>query len=120
MAYDDMEVMTYRILKYLDECLKAGKTPTKEDILRDCQLYKLPERYADSLLEEVSDSGYVRGISKMPTKDGDLVMVHENVRITLAGRQYLVENSRMQEVKNMLGRAFEIAIETAVKALLPR
>ena len=119
MAYDDMEVMTYRILKYLEECLKAGKTPTKEDILRDWQVYRIPERYADSLLEEVSDNGYVRGISKLSTKDGDLVIVQDNIRITLAGREYLVENSRMQEVKSMLGRAFEIAIETAVKALLP-
>jgi hypothetical protein len=119
MAYNDMEVMVYRILKYLDECLKAGKTPTKEDILRDCQLYKLPEKYADSLLEELSDSGYVRGISKLATKDGDLITVQDNIRITLAGRQYLVENSRMQAAKEMLGRAFEIAIETAVKALLP-
>lgn len=119
MAYDNMEVMIYRILRYLDECLKAGKTPTKEDLLRDCQLYKLPERYADSLLEEVSDNGYVRGISNLSTKDEDLVIVQDNVRITLAGRKYLVENSRMQEAKNMLGRAFEIAIETAVKALLP-
>lgn len=119
MAYNDMEVASYRVLRYLDECLKAGKTPTKEDLLRDCQLYKLPGRYPDIVLEELSDNGYVRGISAITTKDGDIMMVQDNVHITLAGRQYLVENSRMQAVREFLGRAFEIAVQAAVKALLP-
>lgn len=119
MAYNDMEVMIYRILRYLDICLKSGKAPTKEDILRDCQLYKLSGSYADALLEELSDDGYVKGISSVSTKDGDIVLVHDNVRITLAGRNYLTDNSHMQEIKTMLGKAFEMAIEAAVKALLP-
>ncbi len=91
MAYNDMQVMIYRILRYIDICLKSGKTPTKEDILRDCQLYKLSESYADALLEEVSDDGYVKGISTVSTKDGGVVIVHDNVRIRLTGRNYQTE-----------------------------
>lgn len=119
MAFNDMEVAVYRVLRYLDECLKAGKTPTKEDIIRDCQLYKLPEKYADAILEELSNNGYAKGIRKIETKNGGIMFVQDNVRITLAGHQYLTENSRMREVRDFLGKAFEMTVKAAVEALLP-
>lgn len=119
MAYDDMMVMIYRVLRYLDACLKAGKTPTKEDILRDCQLYKLPEEYRDNLLKEISDQGLVHGITVIESKDGDIVFVQDDVRITMCGEQYLSENSAMQKARELLGKAFEITVQAAVKALLP-
>lgn len=119
MAYNDMAVMIYRVLRYLDVCLKAGKTPTKEDILRDCQLYKLPDQYRDNILKEISDQGFVHRITVIESKDGGIVFVQDDVRITMCGEQYLAENSAMQKAKEFLGKAFEIAVEAAVKALMP-
>jgi len=38
MAQNDMEIIVYKILSYLYECMKAGKHPRLEDMGSTCLL----------------------------------------------------------------------------------
>ena len=119
MAQDDIEVVMYKILKYLYECMKAGKKPRLEDICYDCQMFSISERYWYQIMRELIDNGYIKGFNIYATKDGDIIHMSDNAGITLKGREYLRDNSGMNEAKNIAGKAFEIVLESIIKALLP-
>ena len=42
----------------------------------------------------------------------------DNVGITLKGREYLCENSRMKEAAEVCGTAFKIVLESVIAALM--
>ena len=41
MAQNDMEIIVYKILSYLYECMKAGKHPRLEDMGSTCQMFRI-------------------------------------------------------------------------------
>ncbi|MFQ9435582.1 MAG: hypothetical protein ACLR1R_04080 [Ruminococcus callidus] len=45
MAKNDMEVIMYKILRYLYECMKAGKTPDLANIMWNCKMFDIPKAY---------------------------------------------------------------------------
>ena len=45
MAKDDMEVIMYKILKYLYECMKKDISPQLEDFSWDSKLFHIPQNY---------------------------------------------------------------------------
>lgn len=116
MAKDDMEVIIYKILRYLYDAMKAGKQPQEEDIWYNGRLFKIPKSYWIQIIMEMRDNGLIAGERISITKDGPLVDLSE-VRITLAGRQYLEENSRMEAAKRFAGQAFDAVLEAVIKAL---
>ena len=115
MAKDDMDVIIYKILRYMYECLKAGRKPVLEDICYDCRLFSIPERYWESIIRELIDAGYVRGITYRITKSGLLIDMMDDASITLDGVHFLEENSGMAKAKQFLGNAFEIVLDTVLK-----
>ena len=120
MAYDDMEVIMYQILKYLYECMKCGVTPREIDFNHGARLFEadIPEAYWKQVMEELQDHNYIKGLIVGPmTKDG-IIMDASRVRITLEGVQFLKENSGMQRAADKLGRAFEILLAGIVQALI--
>ena len=119
MSYDDIEVVMYKILKYLYECMKAGKRPRSEDMCYDCQMFTINEKYWYQIMNELIDNGYIRGFIKIITKDGDIIQMMDNAGITLKGRDYLRDNSAMKAAKDVVGKAFEIVLDGIIKALLP-
>ena len=119
MAQDDIEVVMYKILKYLYECMKAGKRPRAEDVCYDCQMFTINEKYWYQIMNELIDNGYIKGFSKVITKGGETIQMLDNAGITLKGRDYMRDNSGMQEAKNIVGKAFEIVLESIINALLP-
>ncbi len=46
MAKDDINVIMYKILKYLYECKKAGIRPSEEDIVYNSKLLNIPRLYS--------------------------------------------------------------------------
>ena len=61
MAQNDMEIIVYKILSYLYECMKSGKHPRMEDMGCVCQMFRIPQEYWNQVMEELIDCGYVKG-----------------------------------------------------------
>ena len=57
MAQNDMEVIMYKILKYLYECMKADVPPRMEDINCTCQMFQIPLRYWGMIMDELISRG---------------------------------------------------------------
>lgn len=118
MAKNDMPVIIYKILKYLYECMKAGKQPDEMDFCAESKLISIPQRYWDCVIREMYDNGFVRGVSVLSTKDGTLITLGSDFSITLKGVAFLEENALMQKVREHLGTAIEVTIGTLVKAII--
>ena len=116
MAKDDMRVIMYKILKYLYGCMKIGKRPALEDMCCKSTLFQIPEEYWEQVIAELSEAGYVKGFICTMAKDGLAVTMTDSARITLAGVDFLEENGNMAKVRQFLGSAFEIVLETVLKA----
>ena len=110
MAKDDMDVIIYKILRYMYECMKQGRKPMLEDICHDCMLFKIPKSYWDNIIVELINAGYVRGFMHRDSKDGLVITMTDSAAITLDGVHFLEENNRMAKAKQFLGTGFEIAL----------
>lgn len=117
MAKDDMEVIIYKILRYLDACSKNGKIPMIEDIAPSCDMFNIPERYWNQIMEELIDNGYVRGILKISSPSGMRIKLTEKAGVTIKGAEYLKENSRMKSAADFLGKGFEILLSSIISML---
>lgn len=118
MAIDDMRVIMYKILRYLYDCNKNGRTPRFEDMCHHCKLFRVQHDYWAQIVMELMDLGYIKGFSRIATKDGINIQMQDGARISLAGVEYLEENSTMQKVKDFLGEAFEILLSSVISALV--
>lgn len=119
MAKDDYFVIVYKILKYLYECMKAGKRPMAEDIQPSCQMFSIPEPYWSSIMSELIDCRYVKGIYKVDIMgSGTGYKFSPEAAITMAGVEFLQENSRMQKAKDFVGEEFK-SVLAGVIAQLP-
>lgn len=59
MAYNDMDVIIYKILAYLYECMKNGVAPREEDMCSSAKLLRIPERYWLQIIEEMQAEGLI-------------------------------------------------------------
>lgn len=118
MAYNDMEVIMYKILKYLYECMKNGATPREEDYTYSSKMIHIPEKYWNQIIEELQSCGYVKGFYSLNTKDGIQMQPTDSARITFKGQQFLKENGSMHEVKEFLGRAFDNIVHGLIQAII--
>ncbi len=118
MAYNDMDVIIYKILSYLYECMKSGVAPREEDLCANAKLFRIPQRYWLQVIEEISDEGLVKGFRFLMIKDGMLVDVSEDARITIKGKQFLTENSRMAAARKFLGAGFNETLSIMIKAII--
>lgn len=95
MAKDDYFYIVYVLLSYLYKCLKKGTavTPEKLDELGS----KYSSEYWTYVLTNLSDDGYITGITKITTLMGESYKA-TNVKITPKGIEYLNENSTMKKI----------------------
>lgn len=110
MSKDDMEVIMYKVLKYLYESLKAGHKTCLEEVAWKCKLFDITREYWLLIMREMIDSGYVSGIKYVAAKDMEGVIETGTFSITKAGREYLTENSTAQKIKATLGDVFSITL----------
>ena len=68
MAYNDYEVITYKILKYLYDCLKEDDDIERIRLTRE--YYDVPRKYWEFILCNLIECGFVSGIIASNTKDG--------------------------------------------------
>lgn len=117
MSYDDYDVIVYKVLKYIYQCLKAGVYPSldkAQEITRCNDVYWL------QVIQSMVNDGYLQGV-KIPDYLGNDAKPIANPRslgLTQKGAQYLDNNSTMAEVKTFLGKAFDKIIDIAIKATM--
>ena len=111
MAKDDYQVIACKLLTYLYACLKAGvnASAAKAQELAGCN-----DVYWAAVLDDLAD-GKLIAVSALHA-DGRRYVAIEEMRITLAGVEYLESNSAMKKVADVLGPALPALIETAVAA----
>lgn len=118
MAQNDMEIIIYKILAYLYECMKAGKHPRMEDMGSTCQMFSIPRSYWEQIMRELIDCGYVKGFRYRANKSAQSIFMLDDVGITLKGREFLRDNSGMQKAKEFLGSAFAVLLDGIIGALI--
>ena len=117
MAHDDVNVVVYKILKYLYECKKAGKQPQHEDVMFNAALLRIPESYWMDILLELNRKGLIRGINSIITKDGTIVTLTDEFGITIDGMQYVDDNSMMEKASEYLGVTFVALLNHLINKL---
>lgn len=108
MAKDDFDVIVFKILSYLYNCLKNG---ARVDVcnLREILKVDIPDSYWDYIIRELYYSGYVEGVilfKYISTLD-EGVKIQDNFKIKPEGIYFLQENSRMAKAKKFLRDAKE-------------
>lgn len=117
MAKDDMEVIQYKILEYLYGSIKAGHQTSLEEMAWKCKLFEITREYWLVILRELIEEGYVSGLKYIDSKDMESVIEIGQITITKAGRQYLIDNSVMQKIREDLGEAFKITLGSVIGML---
>lgn len=107
MAKDDIYKIIYVILQELYEARKAGMLVNLNDI--SPERFQINDGYYASILIDLIDEGYVRGVGYRKTKTGIVITNLKDIDITLRGIDYLKSNSAMKKVFEALKAVKNIA-----------
>lgn len=101
MAKDDYFKIVYAILVELYDAKKNG-TKVALDAIHP-ERFGIPVSYWMDIMEELLEAGYIGGFSISSTKTGRYFSSNwsDDIKITMAGIQYLQENSKMKQMYNM-------------------
>lgn len=119
MAKNDMEVIMYKILRYLYECMKTGKPPELTDIMWHCKLFDIPRAYWLAIMRELIAESYVDGLRFVGAKDMEQVLQVGDIRITKKGRNFLRDESVVSKIKPVLGAGFEALVTAVASVVMP-
>lgn len=121
MANNDMDILIYKILRYLYECMKNGKTPVLEDFSWDSKLMTIPKRYWMEIVATLIEKGYIEGFSILRNRTKDVGLYIETdppYKITYEGVGYLNTNSRMEKAKEFCGQAFIAVLSSLIGSII--
>lgn len=110
MSKDDIEVIEYKILKYLYESIKAGHRAALSEVAWHCELFDITRDYWLYIMHDLIERELVSGLKYVDAKDMESVLKVGTFAITQVGREYLKENNLMQKVKSLLGETFKITL----------
>lgn len=88
----------YRILRILEKAMDLEDFDMEQI---SAESLKISEARWCSLMEMLSDEGYIKGVRISRSIDGQIIVNQSNVRITLKGLEYLNENSFMKKAANL-------------------
>lgn len=121
MASNDMEVIMYKILKYLYECMKNGKRAKLEDFAWDSKMMEVPKEYWLEIVSVLVEKGYIEGfiVRRNKTKDvGLYVQTDPPFKITYEGVCFLNDNSGMKRAKEFCADAFNVLLSSVIGAII--
>ena len=110
MSNKDLPVIVYKLLAYIYTCMQNEVAPTVEQAKKLCEAN---DTMFETAVSEAVSNGFLNGASSKFYYSGPEVSF-SNPRLTLAGVEFLLENSSMQKAKSIAGRAFEIALEQVI------
>ena len=121
MASNDMEVLMYKILKYLYECMKNGKKAKLEDFAWDSKIIDVSKEYWMEVIAILIEKEYMKGfiITHNKTKDvGLYIATDPPYKITYEGVCFLNENSGMKRAKEFCAETFNILLSTLIGTIV--
>ena len=116
MAKNDMEVIMYKILRYLYECMKLGVEPELEQFAWNSKLFDIPQSYWCKIIVTLVRKGYITGFAVIDkTKDAPMLQTDRPFEITFEGVQFLEENKKRPNVVTLpSGLQYEVINEGKV------
>lgn len=99
MTYDDMHVIMYRILAYLYDCMKRGCKPDPSRVLYEHLC--INRNYWIAIMIELAERGFIKGV-KISHADDETNVYLSDPTVTMAGVEFLMENSMMNKAKRFL------------------
>ena len=118
MAQNDMEVIMYKILRYLYECMKQDIAPDLQKYGWHSELLDIPRKYWCKIIRILVDKRLAVGFSILVMKEGIQIQTKPPIEITYEGREFLRENSGMKKAQVFCGEAFEVLLSAAVGVIL--
>ena len=91
----DNFTVIYKILSSLEKSLDVEEVDP--DRISSKTLGISEERWK-KYMEMLVDVGYIKGVSIKKYTDGQMIVISEDIRITLKGLEYLSENTIMQRM----------------------
>lgn len=120
MEQNDMQVIIYKILTYLYECLKTDRIPKFEDIQFNASLISIPKHYWEKMIKEMIKADLIEGLIVSKNINGEESFRDSGLEITLKGIEYLHDNSGMAKAKEFLGITFQATIAGIIQSLAKR
>ena len=121
MASNDMEVIMYKILKYLYECMKNDKEPKLEEFAWDSKIMNVPKNYWLEVIAVLTEKEFIKGFFVMcnKTKDTELhVQTDPPYKITYEGVCFLDENSGMKKAKEFCKDSFNVLLSAVIGVII--
>jgi len=119
MAKNDMEMIMYKILRYLYECMKNDREAKLEDFAWESKLFSIPQGYWCEVIATLVMKGYIVGFKVIDyTKSRPQVQADRPFKITFEGVQFLEENSRMQKAKEACTEAFNVVLSAIIGTII--
>ena len=114
MARNDMEVIMYKLLRYLYECMKNDIHPDLKKYGWKSELFDIPKAYWCKILHILIEKKLVTGFSVIKSKDGIQIQIDSAVAITFEGREFLRDNSGMKKAEEYCKDTFETVLSAAI------
>lgn len=121
MASNDMQVLMYKILKYLYECMKLGKEARLEDFSYNSKLFNIPKNYWLEIIYTLVTHGYIKGFKVYENKYKDVKLYIEYdppFKITYEGVIFLEENSGMKKASEFVKDSFNVVLSSLLGVIL--
>ena len=115
MSHDDLEIIAYKALTYVDACNREGVAPSAGQLDAICEVN--PRRLAQVVRMLVRD-GYLEGAEVADYMDGETDVSLSRAEVTFAGARFLRDDPGMAEARRLKGAVVEAAVGSAVALLL--
>lgn len=109
MAADDFDVVIFKVLSYLYQCIKDGVEPNPD---KAQEFAKTNPVYWRAVVSDLVDRKLVAATVVRTLGETR----YYDLRITSAGVEYLGESPRMRKAREFLGAALDAAVRVAVEA----
>lgn len=117
MARDDYNFLVFKVLTYLYGCLQRKFPFEKEVFLRKLITLKVSEEYLCDVLRMMQQEELIEGLVFIKAWGNEYLLANEysDMRITVHGTRYLLENDKMEKVKKFVLEGTPGAIMEIVK-----
>lgn len=104
MVKDNMNLLMFKVLTYLYECMVNGVAVKQDNFKVENMFFgkDLNQSYLNDICKILEDKGYSSGFVCVKTWGSETVVASYDAKITPEGFEFLQENSAMKKVYNYL------------------
>lgn len=104
MAKDDMNLIMFKVLAYLYECMVNGIAVQNKNFKVENNFFAegLNQQYLNDICSMLEDKGYTKGFKFVNTWGIEVIALSYSAKVTPEGFEYLKENTAMKKAYNYL------------------